>query len=138
MSGADVVPFRPRRSYLDECRARGVYQQIEELKAEQSELLSKIAKVKREASAEIVALAGSGGAPAAYARTVARDREHTIRRFKVFCAGFREAGLAGPNFAFLEHLLFETDIPEQHASELFASVCRDIGIQTKRTNHDPA
>jgi hypothetical protein len=103
---ADILTFRKRRTYADECRKQGVGQAIADPVLQPGSALERWH-----------ALECPG--------TVAASREREIARVQVICEAYKAAGLGDAHFDLLAHLLTTDYKPSGAAVRLFeaAAAC---------------
>ncbi|MBB5259253.1 hypothetical protein [Rhizobium leguminosarum] len=118
MSDAPIL-FRKRRTYLDECRERGVFQKHEELLAENAELTSQIANVKKSAVAELHDIASHSPSSAAFSDALEACRNEMRARAALIFDAFASVGLGAAYLPLLAHVLIHTDTPGEEAEGLF-------------------
>ncbi len=82
-----ITPFKPRRSYLDECRRQGISQRSEEALADKAKLETMVANLERRNTADIHALSDLGGDAAHHANAV----DAAIAGFRNRCEAILEA-----------------------------------------------
>ncbi|MBU1313603.1 MAG: hypothetical protein KJ947_11565 [Alphaproteobacteria bacterium] len=122
-ASSKVAAFRKRRSYLDACREQSVYQEREELMAENAEIQSRIANVRKTSSAQIMAIdGGSDITPLPEQFTPYRDQvpgrlHETLNAF--------EATVGGAYVPLLRHLLLNTNLSGREAETLFLAAMKD-------------
>jgi hypothetical protein len=115
----ELLEFRKRRTYLDECRFRGVFQLDEELRDEHAELTSQLANRRKETSAEVVNIAAiSAGASDFSAALTALSIELRARTAGVVDA-FIANGMGAAYLPLLKHILVNTDTTGEQAESLF-------------------
>ena len=119
---SNVTPFPVRRSYLDECRARGVHQHVEEGLAAQAELLAIAARLERSHTAEVQALAGKSGNVATHKTAVDAAMAEFRDRCEAVMEAFEASGLGAAHIGFLRHLMFETSMTPSIASRAFSAL----------------
>ncbi|WP_028742284.1 hypothetical protein [Rhizobium leguminosarum] len=113
------VPFRKRRTYLDECRERGVFQEREELMAENADLASQLANKRREASAEVHDIADKNSEAAAFADALKVCRDEMHSRTKEIIEAFQRAEVGIEYLPLLTHVIINTSTPAGQAEDLF-------------------
>lgn len=127
MSDAAIIAFRKRRTYLDECRERGIFQKTEELKAENAALSAQLSNACDEARADVIPLADHSRQVAAFADLTAAAQLEA--RFRAFIDAY-EAVIGGPFVPLLKHVLFETSHSAVAAEDLFrAAITSDNNIK---------
>lgn len=119
---SNVTPFSVRRSYLDECRARGVHQHVEEGLAAQAELLSITTRLDRSHTAEVQALAGKSGNVAMHKTAVDAAMAEFRDRLEGIMEAFEASGLGATHIGFLRHLMFETSMTPSNAGRAFSAL----------------
>lgn len=119
-----VIPLRKRRTYLDECRAKGIFQQHEELLAENSDLKLQLMKRQKIASAEVHSLAAYGLNAAAFADALQASRNEMRDRAAMIFDAFAQADLGIEYLPLLKHVLINTNTPGDEAEGLFRSAAR--------------
>lgn len=114
-----VIPLRKRRTYLDECRARGVFQKHEELLAENSDLKSQLMNREKIASAEVHSLTAYSLNATAFAEALQASRNEMQDRAAMIFDAFAQAELGIEYLPLLRHVLINTDTPGGEALGLF-------------------
>ncbi|TAY68452.1 hypothetical protein [Rhizobium leguminosarum] len=115
----EPLPFRKRRSYLDECRERGLFQRHEELLAENADLTSQLANRKKVTSAEVHNIAAHSVTSAAFADALEACRNEMRTRTSQIFDAFTRAGMGTEYLPLLAHVLINTDTPGDEAESLF-------------------
>ncbi|CUX23768.1 MULTISPECIES: hypothetical protein [Agrobacterium] len=122
-----VITFTPRRTYLDECRARGVRQEAAERSSELDRLLAVLSDQRRDRSACVVDLAARHPGAAELSSAV----DVALERFRFRCEGilkaFEAASLGAESVPFLRHILFQTTLGPEASRSLFSK----MGANTK-------
>jgi len=126
-----VITFAPKRTYLDECRARGIRQEVREQVSELDHLLIILSDQRRDRRSCVVDLAArhSGAAELTSAVDVA------IEQFCFRCDGilkaFEDAHLGADSVPFLRHILFQTALGPEASRSLFLK----LSPSTEDTQH---
>lgn len=120
-----VIIFAPKRSYLDECRARGIRQEVSAQVSELDHLLTVLSDQRRDRSSCVVDLAARH--PGAAKLTSAVDV--AIEQFRFRCAeilkAFEDARLGAESVPFLRHILFQTALGPGASRSLFSKLSED-------------
>jgi hypothetical protein len=124
MTSSNVIEFSKRRTYLDACRERGLFQQREEMLAEHSDLTAQLANVRRDKSAEVVFLSGASAAGPANPGTIDCHDEAQERLSKILDAYGNTIG--GSFVPLLKHLILATDVTGEIAESIFAATSTDL------------
>lgn len=126
-----VIPFAPKRTYLDECRARGIRQEAREQVLELDRLLTVLSDQRRDRIACVVDL--SARHPGAAELTSAVDV--AIEQFRFRCEeilkAFETACLGAESVPFLRHILFQTALGPEASRSLFSK----LSASTEDTQH---
>lgn len=131
MTSSNVIEFSKRRTYLDACRERGVFQQREEMLAEHSDLTAQLANVRKDKSAEVISLAGASTADPANPPTIDRHDEAQERLSKILDAYGNTVG--GSFVPLLKHLILATEATGEIAESIFAATITDL-IRQRETD----
>ncbi len=133
MSDFSVIPFRRPRTYLDECRAQGVFQSFEEMKAQNDELKSKLSKVRRETSAHVVRFADLSDNGRHFANAVDMQMGELTEKVEKYLDAYSKIvdPKCGP---LLKHAIFADHMPADQAEVLFHAALSDNGVLSNDKN----
>lgn len=126
-----VITFAPRRTYLDECRARGIRQDVAEHGSELDRMLTVLSEQRRDRTACVVDLAARHPGAAELASAVDVAVERLRFRCEAILAAFEAAKLGAESVSFLRHILFQTALGPEASLSLFSK----LSASTEDTQH---
>jgi len=129
------LPFRKRRTYLDECRERGVFQRHEELLAERAELTSQLANVRKVDEAEVHDISAHSAGSASFAQALDACRDEMKTRASLIFNAFVSVGLDMSYLPLLAHVLVYTETPGEKAEALFRAAAAGSHVEEDTSDH---
>lgn len=126
-----VITFAPKRTYLDECSARGIRQDVVEQGSELARLLTVLSDQRRDRTACLVDLASRHRGAAELASAVDAAVERFRFRCEAILTAFEAARLGAESVPFLRHILFQTALGPEASRSLFSK----LSASTEDTQH---
>ncbi len=126
-----VITFAPKRTYLDECRARDIRQDAAEQGSVLDRLLTVLSDQRRDRTACVVDLAARHPGAAELTSAVDVALEQFRFRCERILKAFEAAHLGAESVPFLRHILFHTALGPEASRSLFSK----LSASTEDTQH---